>query len=115
MELTTCGKWVLPSRRSTHRAVGASSSTKGGENLQVNTYIVPPLSESGGVRQATAEEFRTDVVALLSKLDEASCRANLPIYLPPGADLTQMARTVRLLGRVRGLQMMMSLRPRKQA
>ena len=74
---------------------------QGGENLQVNTYIVPPLSESGGVRQATAEEFRTDVVALLSKLDEASCRANLPIYLPPGADLTQMARTVRLLGRVR--------------
>ena len=71
---------------------------QGGVNFQVNM----PTPESADVeRPATADEFRADVLALLGKLDEAACRSHLPAYLPVGADVTRMARTVRLLGRVR--------------
>ena len=45
--------------------------------------------------------FKEDVLALLRKLDHQACQEYLPAYLPIGADVSGMARTVRLLGRVR--------------
>jgi transcriptional regulator with XRE-family HTH domain len=53
------------------------------------------------VQLATAGEFSADIKALLKILDEDACKKYLPTYLPPGATLTQMARTIRLLSLVR--------------
>ena len=52
-------------------------------------------------RPATREQFRADVLKLLDRLDTAACTGYLPGYLPRGADVTGMARTVRVLGEVR--------------
>jgi hypothetical protein len=49
----------------------------------------------------TAAEFRDDVVGLLRALDRQSRFDYLPSYLSHGADVTRMARTVRVIGRVR--------------
>ena len=49
----------------------------------------------------TADEFRSDVLALLRAVDEWARRLGLPPHLAPGTDVLRMARTVRLLGRVR--------------
>ena len=46
-------------------------------------------------------QFRADVLALLDSLDKAACAGYLPPYLPQGADITGMARTVRVVGEVR--------------
>jgi HEAT repeat protein len=55
----------------------------------------------GATPPASPDEFRADVLKLLVAVDESACKANLPPFLRPGADVIQMARTVRLLGRVR--------------
>ena len=55
----------------------------------------------GATPQASPDEFRADVLELLTAVDQNACKANLPPYLRPGSDVIQMARTVRLLGRVR--------------
>ena len=49
----------------------------------------------------TRERFRADVLAMLGCLDAAARAGYLPVYLAPGADVTRMARTVRVLGEVR--------------
>jgi hypothetical protein len=49
----------------------------------------------------TRAQFRTDVLALLDSLDKAACTGYLPAYLPQGADMTRMVRTVRVVGEVR--------------
>lgn len=46
-------------------------------------------------------QFQADVLELLTKLDNAACSGYLPVYLPPGADVTRMTRTVRMIGEVR--------------
>lgn len=41
------------------------------------------------------------MLELLGRLDAAACTGSLPGYLPQGADVRRMARTVRVLGEVR--------------
>ena len=66
----------------------------GGQGAQTSNF--------GGVTpQASPDEFRADLLTLLTAVDESARKANLPPYLRPGSDVIQMARTVRLLGRVR--------------
>jgi HEAT repeat protein len=47
------------------------------------------------VRPASPRQFREDLVALLYHLDEEARTGRLPPYLPHGADVTTLARTVR--------------------
>lgn len=75
-----------------------SQFNQGSGNVQINIFESTAID---AVPPATSEEFRADVLNLLKNLDDAACRAYLPVYLPAGADVTRMARTVRLLGRVR--------------
>jgi HEAT repeat protein len=70
----------------------------GGPGLQANVFAT---GVDAGRSAVTPDEFRSDVVALLRAVDDWACRAALPPHLAPGADVLQMARTVRLLGRVR--------------
>jgi HEAT repeat protein len=46
-------------------------------------------------------QFRADLHDMLGSLDSAACSGYLPLYLPTGADLARMARTVRMVGGVR--------------
>ena len=50
---------------------------------------------------ATPRQFREDVIALLHRLDEEARAGRLPPYLPRGADVSTLARTVRVRGGVR--------------
>jgi hypothetical protein len=43
---------------------------------------------------ATPRQFREDTVALLRRLDKEACTRRLPPYLPRGADVNMLARTV---------------------
>ena len=45
---------------------------------------------------ATPRQFREDVIALLHRLDEKARTGHLPPYLPHGADVSMLARTVRV-------------------
>ena len=74
---------------------------QGGVNLQVNVLAAGEQKAAAAEQGATAEEFRADVLDMLASLDDAACRGQLPAYLPAGADVTRMTRTVRLLGSVR--------------
>jgi HEAT repeat protein/transcriptional regulator with XRE-family HTH domain len=86
-----------PHRRGAmHRSQKGTANRSGTESQPEGATPVTPT-----VRSARTGEFLVDLADLLEKLDEAACRQNLPGYLPPGADVTHMARTVRLLGRVR--------------
>ena len=58
-------------------------------------------ARASGVEPATPREFREDVIALLRRLDEEARTGRLPPYLPPGADVTALARTVRVRLEVR--------------
>jgi HEAT repeat protein len=51
---------------------------------------------------AGREEFKADLLDMLTMLDAAARKGNLPAYLPSGADLPGMDRTVRVLANVRG-------------
>ena len=81
----------------------------GGQGVQVNIGVpglqANSFAAGGGAglaaATATADEFRSDVLALLGAVDDWACRSGLPPHLAPGADVLRMARTVRLLGRVR--------------
>ncbi len=48
------------------------------------------------VEPPTPGEFRQDVIALLRGLDEQALTGRLPPYLPAGADVTALSRTVRV-------------------
>ncbi len=45
---------------------------------------------------ATPRQFREDVISLLRRLDEGARTGRLPPYLPRGADVSTLARTVRV-------------------
>jgi HEAT repeat protein len=85
-----------------HDTEAASAASPGGRRLVPADVQGRAGTEAGDeVRSASPDEFRADLLALLGKLDEAASRENLPAYLPPGTDVSQMARTVRLLGTIR--------------
>ena len=53
------------------------------------------------VTVATPRQFREDVIGLLQRLDEEARTGRLPPYLPRGADVSRLARTVRVRRGVR--------------
>ena len=59
-------------------------------------------ARAGGVsRSRDPGELRTDLIALLRGLDEQARIGRLPPYLPSGADVTALSRTVRVRPEVR--------------
>jgi predicted NACHT family NTPase len=58
-------------------------------------------ARASGVEPATPGELRTDLIALLRGLDEQARTGRLPPYLPAGADVTELSRTVRVQPEVR--------------
>ena len=56
---------------------------------------------SAQVTAATPRQFREDLIALLRRLDEEARTGRLPLYLPRGADVSRLARTVRVRRGVR--------------
>jgi HEAT repeat protein len=99
--------WRLRYADLEHREREDRSRPHGGHTVRYRGDGIPATGTTvasdgqGEAAAAAPEEFRTDLLTLLAKLDEAACRGNLPGYLPAGADVSRMARTVRLLGRVR--------------
>ena len=59
-------------------------------------------ARTSGVDPATPGEFRCDLINLLRGLEEQARTGRLPPYVPPGADVTAMARMVRVRLEVRG-------------
>ena len=59
------------------------------------------LAAYAQVVAATPRQFREDVIALLRRLDEEARTGRLPPYLPRGADVSTLARTVRVRRGVR--------------
>ena len=53
-------------------------------------------ARASGAEQATPGELRRDLIALLHGLDEQARTGRLPPYLPPGADVIALSRTVRV-------------------
>ena len=58
-------------------------------------------ARASGVESATPGELRTDLIKLLRGLDEQAWTGRLPPYLPAGADVTALSRTVRVRLEVR--------------
>ena len=56
---------------------------------------------ASGVEPATPGELRTDLITLLRGLDEQARTGRLPPYLPTGADVIALSRTVRVRLEVR--------------
>ena len=67
-------------------------------------HVLKQRAEARAARsegRATPSEFRDDVLDLLRRLDTAARTSKLPPYLPPGADVTRLARAVRVRRGVR--------------
>jgi HEAT repeat protein len=74
----------------------------GGSGTQINFFNVTSPTASDVQVWGSSEEFGADLHAFLIRLSADARLAHLPAYLAVGADVTKLARTVRLLGRVRG-------------
>jgi len=79
-------------------ARGVQVTQGSGTSIQVNLDLGHPAPEEA---VATDGDFRADLVAMLRALDAKARTGYLPAYLQAGADVAKMARTVRLIGRVR--------------
>lgn len=79
-------------------ADGGKGFQIGDGNFQINVFGPTDTHE---VSPATPDEFRADVAALLTYLDDEARSGHLPVYLPASTDVTSMSRTVRTFSGIR--------------
>lgn len=91
-----------------HRSLTAQAAGSGPERVTTRPKQArpdadpgPAIQEKVGIdhgsgEEPTPDEFRQDLAVLLRKLDEQARAGRLPPYLPPGADVADLARTVQI-------------------
>jgi hypothetical protein len=75
----------------------SAASVQGPAVRELVDHVLRQRAEAraSGVEPATPGELRTDLITLLRGLDEQARTGRLPPYLPAGADVTALSRTVR--------------------